>query len=112
MKLVAEAIARISGASSERASALNHELRNHAMENKAIVKRTLHFCPVLGSLNSLVPSARPTKLPTVCGASFSKSFTTMLPCDVSNTAYVPGARLKTTSHEGQNMLALLPIPGA
>src|SRR5580692_10539262 len=33
------------------------------------------------------------KLATVFGASFSSSFTTILPCDVSKTAYVPDGRL-------------------
>src|SRR5271165_1073490 len=45
VKLVAEAIAGIAGSGPERAAALNHELRNHAMKNEAVVKRALHFFP-------------------------------------------------------------------
>ena len=61
MEFVAETIAGVAGSRSQRASALNHELRNHAVEDQAVVKRPLHFLPVRGSLNSLVPSARPMK---------------------------------------------------
>src|SRR5271169_4155733 len=53
MKFIAKAIAGIAGSRSERASSLNHELRNHAMENEAVVKWTLHFLPGLRVLEFL-----------------------------------------------------------
>src|SRR5579863_8527543 len=53
VKFVAEAIARIAGSRPERTPALNHELRNHAMENEAVVKRTLHFLSGLRILEFL-----------------------------------------------------------
>src|SRR5580704_2129020 len=53
IKFVAEAVTWIAGSGSEWASALNHELRNHAMKNEAVVKRTLHFLPGLGVLEFL-----------------------------------------------------------
>src|SRR4051812_6263515 len=37
------------------------------------------FCPVFGSVNSLVPSARPTKFATVFGTSSSNSLTVKFP---------------------------------
>jgi len=42
----------------------------------------------LGSVHSLVPSARPTKLATVFGALSSKSLTLKVPSEVSNVAVV------------------------
>src|SRR5712692_6122786 len=51
------------------------------------------FWPVFSFVNSFVPSASPTKFATVFGASFSSKRTTMFPCEVSKTAYVPAARL-------------------
>src|SRR5229473_5716146 len=53
MKLVAKAIAGITGTCPEGASALNHELRNHTMEYEAIEKWTLHFLPGLRVLEFL-----------------------------------------------------------
>src|SRR5581483_6251165 len=46
-----------------------------------------------GEFQSLVPSARPMKLATVCGASFSKRLQTKVPSEVLKTAYVPGVRV-------------------
>src|SRR5215470_4329965 len=43
MKFVAEPVAGIAGPRPKRAAALDHELRNHAMKNEAIVKRALCF---------------------------------------------------------------------
>ena len=48
VKFVGETVSGIAGSSSERASALNHELRYHAMKNEAVVKRALGFLPGLG----------------------------------------------------------------
>src|ERR1700722_16654581 len=53
MKLIGKTIARIAGSCSLRASALNHELRNHAMENEAVVKWALHFLTGLRVLEFL-----------------------------------------------------------
>src|ERR1700692_3991855 len=53
MKFVAKAIAGIAGSRSEGASPLNHKLWNHAMENEAVVERTLHFLPGLRVLEFL-----------------------------------------------------------
>ena len=39
MKLVREFVARVAASGSLRASALNHEIRNHAMEHQSVVKR-------------------------------------------------------------------------
>src|SRR5580704_5727703 len=47
------------------------------------------FWRVLGSVQSLVPSARPMKLATVMGASFSKSLQVRRPMVVSTTAVGP-----------------------
>src|SRR5277367_3215328 len=47
------------------------------------------FLWVLGSVQTIVPSARPTKLATVAGASFSKSLQVMRPILVSKTAVGP-----------------------
>src|SRR5258708_27860524 len=43
MEFVAETVAGIAGSRAQRASALDHELRDHAMEHQAVVKRALHF---------------------------------------------------------------------
>src|ERR1700686_506140 len=53
MKLIGKTIAGIAGSRSLRASALNHKLRNHAMENEAVVKWTLHFLTGLRVLEFL-----------------------------------------------------------
>src|ERR1700680_4976783 len=45
MELVGEAIAGIAGSRPQRASALNHELRDHAVEKEPVVKRPFHFLP-------------------------------------------------------------------
>ena len=111
MKFVAKAIAGIAGPRSERASALNHELRDHAMENEAVVKRALHFLPGLGSLNSLVPSRgqrnsrRSAGLPfrTDERRSFPAKYRTRRTCLVRGSRSPPG--------RWQNALALSPIPG-
>src|SRR5580704_6136119 len=43
MKLIPEAITWVARPGAERASSLNHELRDHAMKNQAVVKWALHF---------------------------------------------------------------------
>src|SRR6202022_4065244 len=43
VKLVGEAIPGVTGSSPERAAALNHELRDHAVEGQPVVKRPLHL---------------------------------------------------------------------
>src|SRR5215475_1056034 len=43
MKLVAEFVAGSARAGAERIAALNHESRDHAVENESVVKRLLHF---------------------------------------------------------------------
>jgi len=45
MKLVGETIARVAGSRPERTSALNHELRDYAMEGQPVVKWPLHLLP-------------------------------------------------------------------
>src|ERR1700733_4561826 len=53
MKFIGEAVARIAGSGSQRASALDHEIGNHAMENKTVVKRALGLLPGFGILEFL-----------------------------------------------------------
>jgi len=43
MKFIAESIPRIAGARAERASALNHEVGNHSVEDEPIIKWALYF---------------------------------------------------------------------
>src|SRR5262245_7157308 len=43
MKLVAEFVAGSTRAGAERIAVLNHESRDHAVENESVVKRLLHF---------------------------------------------------------------------
>src|ERR1700722_965132 len=63
MELVAKAVAWIAGTRSKGTSALNHELRNHAMENKAVVKRALHFLPRLRVLEFLGALGQADEIP-------------------------------------------------
>src|SRR6202051_2472688 len=47
MKLVGEFVTRPAASSTFRASALNHELRNHPVKNQSVIKITLLFLPGL-----------------------------------------------------------------
>src|SRR5882762_6359285 len=45
MKFISESVPGIAGSRSQGAAALNHEFRNHAMEDEAVIKSALHFFP-------------------------------------------------------------------
>ena len=83
-ELVLEAVAGIARAGAQRIAALDHELRDDAVELDPVVERLLRpTCRVLGSVQARMPLARPTKLVTVFGASFSKSSQVNAPIVVS-----------------------------
>ena len=72
IELIVEQIAGIAHSGSRRIAALNHELRNDAMKDGAVVIRLVVFdssC-VAGSVQSLVPCANAMKLATAFGACF------------------------------------------
>ena len=74
MELVAELVAGPAGALAEAVAALNHEAVDDAVEDDAVVVRVLLLLAGRRDrFHSLVPSARPTKLATVFGASLSNS---------------------------------------
>ena len=87
-ELVGELVAGAARAVAHRAAALDHEAVDDAVEDQAVVEGRFTFWPVFGSVHSLVPSARPTKLATVFGALSSKSLTLKVPSEVSNVAVV------------------------
>ena len=69
-----------------RVAALDHEVGNHAVEDRAVVELVARLRARRGCVHSRLPSASSMKLATVFGASFSNSRATMVPSLVFNVA--------------------------
>ena len=90
LELVLELVARAAGAATERVAALDHEVRDAAVEDGPVVERRRRSSSRRwrGAVHSFSPVASPTKFSTVFGASLANSFTTTLPSVVSKCVQV------------------------
>src|SRR5215510_3854593 len=94
MKLVGKLVSRTAHAGSVGASALNHEIRNHAMENQTVVKRSLFF-PSCFFVREFLGSFRQ---PDEILNSFRSFLVEQLDHNISERSFKNGVRACGTSH--------------